>query len=372
VNRFRLPLIHSYKPATFQDRGVAVPFTTPQLAGSRVRPARRTGIEFIVPNPSGGRGVYVLEWDGVRQLCRPTVHDTLLSRRLGGLEGLDPRGVRLIVLALAAEGMAGKQAAAAARAATIAAAKEQVLLNFLMLILLMEQIEPTGLRVSAETERTPELDRRARRLVTRYATAAGRHVNQVSADLETLSGLFLAVGLEPGMPPARLPRLNTRLAAVADSLTEWAGSMPEDGFTAVAASLADSTRVAASYAAATLGSAWAMAGDIRGLLGAWATAPDEITRQVSRPDWILDGWERFCLLWEAPGPTSARRATLQEMTQIMPHLPREAAEWVGSATTETSVPGPATHGPRVNESWRGGGASFGLIARNEHLQALIE
>ena len=35
-------LIQSLKPASFLERGVAVPFTTPALAGARIRPADRT------------------------------------------------------------------------------------------------------------------------------------------------------------------------------------------------------------------------------------------------------------------------------------------------------------------------------------------
>ena len=90
-----LPLLDAYTPTSFQERGVAVPFTTPRLAGARIRRPERSGTEFIVPNPSGGRGVYVLHWGALRQLCRPTVHDTLLHQRIARLAVIDPAGVRL-------------------------------------------------------------------------------------------------------------------------------------------------------------------------------------------------------------------------------------------------------------------------------------
>lgn len=99
-----LPLIPTYFPATFLERGVAVPFTMPALAGARVRLANPEGVEFILPNPSGGRGCYIVHWSGVRQLCRPTVHDTLLQERIISTPVLNPGTIRLAARHLAAQG----------------------------------------------------------------------------------------------------------------------------------------------------------------------------------------------------------------------------------------------------------------------------
>lgn len=365
-----LPLMESHKPASFAERGVAVPFTTPRLAGARVRPAERTGTEFLVPNPSGGRGVYVLHWGGVRQLCRPTVHDTLLHQRISRLPVMEPRGVRLTARRLAAEGMAGREASIAAQATGEADTRDQILINFLLLVALMERMEPIGLRISAETERTPELDLRARRLVGRFAASIGRDVVRVGSDLEALSPLFVAVGLDQAGPPARLPRLAERLGEAADSLALWARRYPDDVFASLAASLARSARLSASCAAATLRAVRAMTHDMPGLLQAWAGAPAEVARQAGRPEWVLDGWERFCLLWETTSHVSTQRAVLPEMAQLVPLLPREVTEW-GDERLEMEGLEPVFRGARLNDPWRAGGASHGLIARNERLQALI-
>lgn len=359
-------MLESHQPVSFAERGVAVPFTTPQLAAARVRAAARTGTEFLVPNPSGGRGVYVLHWGGVRQLCRPTVHDTLLHQKIGRLPVMDPPGVRRAARLLATEGMAGHKAAAAAVRAADAERDGQTLTNFLLLLTLMEQIEPAGLRIGAGTERTPALDQRARRIVTRLAASSGRAVGQIGADLEALSALFAATGLDAEAPPARLPRLRDRLDATADSLVTWAKRYPEDIHAGLAASLARAARRAVAHADATLRATRVMTRDMTGLLQAWAGAPDEVARQTSRPEWVLDGWERFCLLWETTAHVSTQRAILGEMAQLAPVLPREAMGW-GEGRTEAEAAVPDS---RLNDGWRAGGASQGLIARNERLQAL--
>lgn len=367
-----LPLLHSYKPASFLERGVAVPFTTPQLAGARVRPAERTGTEFVVPNPSGGRGVYVLHWGGVRQLCRPTVHDTLLHQRIARLPVMDPRGVRLTVRGLAAEGMAGREAAASAAAAAEADRQEHILLNFLLLVTLMEQIEPSGPRIGAATERTPDLDRRARRVVGGFAASINRGMEQVSTDLEALSGLYISIGLDPAGAPPRLPRLAARLGAAAQTLQAWAGSQPDDSFAPLAISIAKSAHVTAACAARTVQSTRALAHDMPGLLRGWSLTPDEIRDQASRPAWVLDGWERICLLWETADHPSKQRAVLLEIAQLVPLLPREVSGWGDQEQSELENLESAFRGTRLNDQWRNGAASFSLVARNEQIQSLIE
>ena len=142
-----------------------------------------------MPNPSGGRGVYILTWSGVKQLCRPTVHDTLLHQRVSRLPVMSPAGVRSAARQLAAEGLAGKDATLAASASAAQERKELVLVNFLMLVTLMEQVEPAGLKISADTEHTPEeIDppRPTHRGSCRTGDRPDAH-QQVGEDLEALA-----------------------------------------------------------------------------------------------------------------------------------------------------------------------------------------
>jgi hypothetical protein len=370
MNAPNATLVESLKSTSFQERGVAVPFTTPQLAGARIRPAARTGTEFVVPNPSGGRGVYILSWTAVKQLYRPTVHDTLLYQRVSRLPTMDPGGVRATARQLAAEGHAGKEATLAAAASAVLERKEAILVNFLMLVTLMEQVEPAGLSISADTEHTPEIDLRARRIVTRVAAAIGRSPARIGEDLESLSALFVPIGLKAEAPPARLPRLMNRLLAVAESLAAWAERFPDDSRATLASSLGRSVTVTSTCAAAAHGAALDMTSDMMGLLRYWAGAPAEVARQTSRPEWILDGWERLCLLWETAATVSTQSAALLEMAQLVPMLPKEGTTW-GQERSELEKLEPELRNAKLNVNWRGGGASHGLIARNERLQGLI-
>ena len=84
-----------YEPASFLDRGVALPFTTPLLFGARARAAGdHSGLEVIIANPSGGKGVYILPWGAIPQICVPTLHDRRLWRLLRDKKLLTPLMMR--------------------------------------------------------------------------------------------------------------------------------------------------------------------------------------------------------------------------------------------------------------------------------------
>ena len=134
----------AYQPTTFLERGAYVPFTTPMLTGARVRPADRFGLELIVPNPSGGRGDYILQWTGLRSICRPTVHDIQLTERIASLRGVTPANIRHAARELACQGLAGRAAVSAASTALALEAEGQVFMNFELLLRLVQQQEPPG------------------------------------------------------------------------------------------------------------------------------------------------------------------------------------------------------------------------------------
>ncbi len=128
-----LPSARSYHPTTFQERGVALPFTTPSLGGARARLSHNRGIELIVRNLAGGRGVYVMPLNAVTALCRSTLHDKVVGNRIAFLETVTPATVRAIGRSTAGEGLAGEGAMQAARkAAQTDAADRQVVVDHLL------------------------------------------------------------------------------------------------------------------------------------------------------------------------------------------------------------------------------------------------
>ncbi len=334
--------IEAYHPRTFRERGVAAPFTTPLLAGARLRAAPSRGghtLEAIIPNPSGGRGVYILPWSERGDLCRPTVHDTRLGDALAGrddLSSLCPAMVRQAGWVVAAEGHAGGAAAAAAQVALNDAA--------------------AGFAIAS---------RRLESALARHAAGAASE----PAARERLGGLLATIHAPEGAP-ARLPQLIDAVGALAAALPDWAAA--QSGPESAAAQVVGTAAVPAHGSALhLLRAAVGRLDDPAALLRDWLADPTAVEQALSRAEWLLDGWHRLVLLWQAalPGPAAA----VLEMAALLPVWPDEAETWLalpaGVAARMARRPG-ALARSRLGRQWSDPAIAVEQIARNERLRAL--
>jgi hypothetical protein len=351
-----------YQPTTFLERGVTVPFTTPALCAARARPAERGGLELLVPNPAGGRGMYILPWAGVRELCRPTVHDTRLNDRITQLRGVTPGAIRLAARQVAAEGLAGRQAAAAASQEEAAETQERLVANFRLLLRLVQQIEPSDAgAIPAERERPAALEERAKLSIARVAPRLGLPPDAVAAALEELAGVFAGLGVGAEAERARIPVAIGQIAALQAELDAWCADRAEDAALAAQA-IAGTAALTVTCATATLADARAMLSDLPLLLARWTRDPDVVATPAARPEWLIDGWDHVLQLWRASTDATTRRALLPEMLLVAPIVPKEVKGW-----TRLEVD---TEGPLISRrtvlamtDWRTGGAVSGLRAR---------
>jgi hypothetical protein len=369
MSALRLPLTQSYHPVTFLERGVAVPFTTPMLMGARARPAERGGPELVVPSPSGSRGVYVLAWNGVRELCQPTVHDRRLNEVVAALSSVTPSAIRKAARDVAAEGLAGREAIAAAGVARDAEHREAMVANFMLLMALVQQMEPGEAHaVSPVRGVDSALETRAKRVIARIAPRLGRDPDAIAASLEEMAPLFASTGMEGSPVEGRAARALGVLSRVRAETAEWSQSRTDES-AALAGMVATVADLTISCTEATLAEAHTLTADMTRLLRRWTTEPARIRELAARPEWLLDGWEQVCLLWLTATEDAARRAALPEMALLVPIVPREAGDWLGG-TVNMDAALRVRRTVSLNEDWRTGTAVFELIARNEHLRAL--
>ena len=363
------PLIESHHPLTFRTRGIAAPFTTPLLAGARVRESSRTGIELVVPNPSGARGVYILHWPGVCALCKPTVHDTMLFRRFSGLAAIHTASIRGAALDIALEGHAGRAAVTAAETTMAADRTQRLLAHFRLLTALVEQVAPSGGATLTSTDGTQDLDQRASAALHGLAASMGRPAPHLAGGLAAMGDAFAPVGVVQEDRLARIPRLLVCLEEASGALSGWLADAAENDIGDLGEMLAVALRSAFDCGTAVLRTVRLPLADPVGLLKRWCADPAGIGTAAERCDRLLDGWERVALLWTCATTDASRRAALLELVPLMPVLPREVMDW-----TDVTIPAAAMNPPcRITsqqDAWRSGGAAYALIERNEALRAM--
>ena len=101
-------------PSTFEERGAAIPFTTPMFAYARVRKDYRDRLELMVTRFAAVAGVYVVPWPMVPDIAALTTHDVMLYEEVSAKKVLNPYDMRLAALGVAKTGLAGPKAAEAA------------------------------------------------------------------------------------------------------------------------------------------------------------------------------------------------------------------------------------------------------------------
>jgi hypothetical protein len=369
VSDSRLPPLRPYHPVTFLERGVAVPFTTPMLAGTRARPGENGGLELVIPNPSGGRGIYIMGWTAISALCTPTLHDRQLNERIAALSNVTPNTIRQVAREVAVQGLAGEAAVDAARDAAKHDKGDRVAANYLLLVSLIAQVMHMPATQDASTARdSEEMRHRAREAVSRAAPLLGRSTNWVAAALEGIADAMAGIGLDGNSSNCRLSRVVDRLKRCSSEVADWSSQQQSDdqaGYAEMVCAVADFT---VSLAELTIDHARSLTDDVIGLLRSWATDPEPIIRLIGRSEWLLDGWHQICLIWTLAGDDAARRAALVEMVQLAPVLPREVREW-SDVFRAAEIAMRRRRMIPLNQDWRTGATVFELIARNERIRA---
>ena len=345
---------------------MCVPFTTPLLTGARVRPADRMGLELIVPNPSGGRGAYVLPWTGLRTICRPTVHDIQLTERIATIRSVTPATIRDAAREIAAKGTAGRAAVSAASAAIALEAESRIFTKFELLLRVVQQAEPPGTAtIPPEQEHPAQLEIRAKRVITAIAPRICQDNEMIAASLGELATLFNPIGVGPRASRARLPHDIAMLKLLRREIMELPTGRDEQAASLVQM-VVNTADVTLSCADTTLAQSRALLDHLLDLLNAWRTNAGAVSRQLARTEWLMDGWDRICRLWALSDKPADRRNALDEIATMLPVIPREAGEWVGFQV-EVETPR-RTHRLVIGrEDWRTGQHVQDLIARNELL-----
>lgn len=362
--------LNDYRPATFLERGVATPFTTPVLASARVRPSNRLKLEFVIANPSGGQGWYVMPWEGLTSLSKVSVHDMLLFENISKQELITPYTIRAAARQVAVSGAAGRPAMKAARAAEQREADDRLIVNFLLIMRLLKE---TGLknvdwRSLDPTDR--DLKVKMRSYIETLQPTLGATPETIYMWLEELSGIIAPVGFASRDYASRLQTNLDNLKSFCRTMQLFAVADATDAG-AAARFIVEVAKHTVEIAELTFEDCHAELNDLVQLLRNWSNTRDRVLERFGRPDWLLDGWQAICAVWEdaVAGGRDAQRAAAIEIQALAPVMPKEVTEWINGASTGEQL-WQFRRWVKGNTDWRtGAAAALDRVARNEALRA---
>jgi hypothetical protein len=362
-----------YRPATFLERGVTLPLTTPYLLGGRIRPGERHCAELVLANPGGLEGVYILPWTALPDICTPTLHDRALWDRVSPIPHFTPRSVRDAARAVAAEGHAGRAAARAAISAMPAGRQATATMLYHLLLELVRQGELPGTSAVPPNREAPAmLEARARAVLHRFCGDGSLTPAAAFEALDQLAGAFELFGLRRNPTGAPLPTLAATIIAVVEELGAWSEQLA-GAERACGRLLAQSAALTLQCYRQAAGPLEAHLDDLWLLLRRWRQAPEPILTQLAQPEWLLDGWDLICALWRQAEP-ARRGVAVLDMAALVPVIPAEVCEW--TAFDATGAMNAHRAGLRrwrrtvnANQDWMTG-RQMELVARNEVLRAL--
>ncbi|EDP63425.1 hypothetical protein BAL199_20620 [alpha proteobacterium BAL199] len=358
-----------YWPATFEERGVVAPFTTPTLAFSRVRSDQRDGLEILIPGMSGGSGVYVIAWPSVREVFRMTVHDRALHEAIQDTKATTPRMMRRCANQTAMTGLAGPDSLECSKVALEQEENERLLTNFYLINSVVDRLSPTPASLTVAELSSPQGQRKARQILDQIADGLGASSEKIYRCLEVWSDLIAPLGLSMMPHECRLRRLMKRLEAFRMNAGEWnqRSNADPDGLSLLAADVA---KLTLDVGYPVIAEVDAFASNLAETLTGWKKVEPVIQDRLDRLSWLLDGWEHVLTIWDSVLESAIweQVEAMEEIVRMLPLVPKKELErHKGNAWGELETALRRFVKPLQN--WQSGEVDIDLLLRVEHRRA---
>lgn len=358
----------SYLPATFEERGISLAFTTPSLAYTRIRKDYRDRLEVVLPNIGEAKGSYVIPWSALSGTVTLTTHDRALQEEVQQSQAMSPYDIRTAELTIARDGLAGPDVAAAAARALEQDEKHVDLTNLMFMakvIMASGSLSSTLLAGLA----TGESDDVVREAAYKVAGTIGLKPSQLDEKLGKLSLVVAPLGIEGAPEQGRLRRLVHDLGSFRDSLERWAmdNIHSEVELARFCVEVADLTlgrgkRIIDAFDAAVL--------EPLEILQNWEVRSAKLQSDVVRLSWLFDGWDMIIRTWEGVqgAARDSQEAALFTIFRALALLPKSELEETDGNKLSTLLIS-EKRSLRMYENWQTGELDYDLLSRIEAAKA---
>lgn len=318
-----------YWPATFHERGVVGPFTTPLLAFSRIRVQDSDRFELLVPGMSGGTGTYVVGWKSIPEVFRLSIHDRALHEKILENKADSPRSVRRCAQDIAISGLAGADAQEAARKARESDLADRQATNLSLIAHTVADLTSGETVLTLEELGTAAGKRKALDTLERIAARLGKSAEQIYLDIEDWSDLVTPLGIPRMQRACRLRDLVRQIDRFRVKISEWGSGTGADS-EAVASLTEEVAVVTLSVARDLFAALDSHIADPASTLKTWDATSEIVRGQVERLCWVLDGWEHVLAMWDgvADSKLHEQARALGEMARMLPLVPKSELDQI--------------------------------------------
>lgn len=372
VTRKARAVSDGFAPATFEERGVTVPFTTPLLSQARLRRDDMERFEFLMPNFTAGKGTYVLPWKGLPQVMTLTLHDRLLFEEIEQLEVHSPESIRACALIVQSSGVCGPEAATRAGQLLDQDGQYLVLTQFILVTELLKLVGIGAADLMRPGMSADDSKRVARQALAKVAAQFDIPPDDMTARVDQLGEAVAPVGLPQAPMPGRLRALADKLQGFAESAKAWSETDLSD-----AAMLGAYVSLVANHTLALarqrIGKLDGVCRDAKNIVHDAPKLRIAIMESVGRISWLLDGWEFLIASWNAAqdaGP-SERQTAMSDISRLLPLIPKEEVNHAWEAMDMDAIARMQRRWVRVNQDWRTGVLDMDAVMRLEAIKTAM-
>lgn len=361
-----------YLPATFEERGVAIAFTTPKLSQARIRLSERKKLDLLVPGFADSGATYVMPWTMLPELVSMTLHDRELHKQISKQPGCTPWEIRRTQLEVGARGLAGPVAAKACKKALGEDDSLRLAANFALIRKVFGFLGYETDDLKASSFLTSETQVHVRSAFQALAKEIKATPEECYSAIAEQSISLAQLGVPGADQPGRLRQIIRDMRSLVGSVDGWATTAYSElvGQATTIARVTEQTVAVADYDLDRLDQ---RIHDIARFVKNWQNEARQVRELVGRMYWLIDGWDHITATWF----TAIDKAdidtidALNEIGRVLPRVPRNELEKMTQTVSNAKT---LNGGRRVKpmQDWRTRSRDLGMVQRIEAVKGAMK
>tara|TARA_R100001143_G_scaffold7081_1_gene9362 strand:+ start:81635 stop:82768 length:1134 start_codon:yes stop_codon:yes gene_type:complete len=345
----------TYPINSFEERGVAIPFTGATLAHARLRAEMSNNhlkLSFLLPNfLDGGSGTYVVPFKHLPTMVELNLEDQALFEQLAELREVTPLAVHASLMDMRSKGYAGVAKTRAAKREIKNAGDAVTYNQYRLVISALREISPDAEAFEIAHLITQDGQTRAKEGFKHFAAAQQTSPNAIMVKLNKWAEIVSPIGLKNSEMPGHLAIKLKQLQRLSEDLKSYLSQQPPE-VQMVGRAILDTAKQASQLVLNEIATIHRCEEKIQHVLSKSDSAFEQLQQRINTIAWVMDGWGHLIEAWNASDDSlkADRRVVVEMIGANLPLIPRSlnVASSTYVATSRRSTGGSV----RANVDWR--------------------